>query len=152
MLGFGHPNPWVTESAPPSVPPSTVEVEDLFAYVPVTAKKGAIKVSAAGQDTVNINGQFYQLVDFTELEDIRLNAVRNIYLEGTLEHNSLSEVDSFRSMGVYVDIDYAEGYSAGQTIYGWGELVGKLYYIEFFRPVPKTENLTQTFKVVINGY
>lgn len=151
MLGLGKTTPWEIESAPPTVPPATIEVPELFAYIPVTKKQGAIKVDKAGPDTTIVDGQFYKLVDFTRLEDIRLNSVRNIYLEAELNHNLIT-VESFRSLGVHVEIEYAGGVSLGQPLYAWGELVGKLYYVENFRPIAKVDNLTQTFKLVINGY
>ena len=150
VIGLGKNSAWANESAPPAVDLAATEQEELFCYIPVTKRKVATLVSTLTAESVEIDGKFYEVADVESLDDIRLSIAKRLLAEIVVDHNLLP-AGSFRSIGLYRFIEYADLIDPEAAIFFPGDITASLYYLEHFKPINKTANLLQTFKLVVSA-
>lgn len=147
LLGLGRTNSWPLETSPPDVEPLATEQEELACYFPIVTRKVAKRVSSGGTE---FGGQFFTITEVTNADSIRFAQATHLYIEAVVDHNLMPN-NSFRSLGLYRFIEYAEGIENNLPIYLPGDVDASLYFLEHIEPVVKTTNLLQTFKIIVKG-
>jgi hypothetical protein len=147
LLGLGRTNSWALETSPPDVDPLATGQEQLACYFPIVTRKVAKRVSSGGTE---FGGQFFTISEAATLDTIRAAQATHLYIEAVVDHNLMPN-NSFRSLGLYRFIEYAEGIDAAAPVFLPGDVNASLYFLEHIEPVVKTSNLLQTFKIIVKG-
>lgn len=159
MLGLGGTTAWDIESTPPAANPTLIDVPQLFIYLPVTKRLGAKRTNKNNKTVVVghvdpgvmlSKGLQYEVTTVNSLQELRIRDLKQICLEIEVDHNLLPQT-TFRTIGLYRFISYEEGVTAGGASYLPEEITGSLFYVENFRPVTVTNNVKQTFRIVVKG-
>lgn len=147
LLGLGRTNSWPSETSPPDVDPLATEQEQLACYFPILTRKVAKRVSSGGTE---FGGQFFTISEAATLDSIRAAQATHLYIEAVVDHNLMPN-NSFRSLGLYRFIEYAEETDPEASVFLPGDVNASLYFLEHIEPVVKTTNLLQTFKIIVKG-
>lgn len=147
LLGLGRTNSWASETSPPDVDPLATQQEELACYFPILTRKVAKRVSSGGME---FGGQFFTITEVETLGAIRAAQATHLYIEAVVDHNLMPN-NSFRSLGLYRFIEYAENIDETSPMFLPGDVDTSLYFLEHIEPVIKTTNLLQTFKIIVRG-
>lgn len=147
LLGLGKTSSWPSESSPPDVDPLASEQVELACYFPILTRKVAKRVSSGG---IPFGGQLFTLFDAESLNDIEAVQATHLYVEAVVDHNLMPN-NSFRSLGLYRFIKYADDIEPTEPMFLPGDVDASIYFLEHIEPVVKTSNLLQTFKIIVKG-
>lgn len=147
LLGLGRTNSWTSETSPPDVNPLATEQEQLACYFPILTRKVAKRVGSGG---IEFGGQLFTITEAESLAAVRAAQATHLYIEAVVDHNLMPN-NSFRSLGLYRFIEYEEGIDPEAPVFLPGDVNASLYFLEHIEPVVKTNNLLQTFKIIVKG-